>query len=65
MKGTLVAILVLSLGVWTFFYLSYPGEPPNSSETAVLVGLCAGVVLLSRWAWSRLRKKPGGDGHAS
>jgi hypothetical protein len=62
--GTLVAILVLSLAVWTFFYLS-PGAPLNASETAVVVGLCAGVVLVTRFLWARRRGARGGDGRAS
>jgi hypothetical protein len=67
MKGspaTLAVILVLSLGVWTYFYLS-PGAPLNAAETAVVVGACAGAVLLVRWAWGRLRKTRGSDGPAS
>lgn len=59
--GTLAAILVLSLGVWTFFYLS-PGAPLNASETAVVVGACSGAVVLGRWIWSRLRRARGSDG---
>lgn len=62
--GTLAAILVLSLAVWTFFYLS-PGASLNASETAVVVGVCAGAVLVARWAWSRLRGSRGGNGPAS
>jgi hypothetical protein len=59
--GTLAAILVLSLCVWTYFYLS-PGAPLNASETAVVVGLCAGAVLVARWILARLRGARGGDG---
>jgi hypothetical protein len=62
--GTLAAILALSLGVWTFFYVS-PGAPLNAAETAVVVGLCAGVVLASRWLWARLRGARGGNGQVS
>lgn len=57
---TLGIILALSLAVWTFFYLS-PGAPLNGSETAVVVGVCAGVVYLGRWIWGRIRKVRGGD----
>lgn len=62
--GTLAAILVLSLGVWTFFYLS-PGAPLDASETAVVVGVCAGAVLLARWVWGRVRGPRGGSGPAA
>ena len=62
--GTLAAILVLSLAVWTYFYLS-PGAPLNGSETAVVVGVCAGAVLLARFIWGRFRKARGSDGRSS
>jgi hypothetical protein len=62
--GTLAAILVLSLAVWTFFYLS-PGAPLDGAETTVVVGVCAGVVLLARWVWARLRGSRRGDADAS
>jgi hypothetical protein len=62
--GTLAVILVLSLGVWMYFYVS-PGAPLNASETAVVVGVCAGAVFLARWIWARFRGTRGGDGHAS
>jgi len=58
--GALAAILVLSLGVWTFFYLS-PGAPLDASETAVVVGISAGIVLLSRFIWGRIRGSRRGD----
>jgi hypothetical protein len=62
--GALAIILALSLGVWTYFYVS-PGAPLNASETAVVVGVCAGAVLLVRWIWGRSRKTRGSDGQAS
>lgn len=51
---TLGAILVLSLAVWAFFYIS-PGAPLGASETAVVVGVCAVAVLAARWVWQRVR----------
>lgn len=57
---TLAVILALSLGVWVFFYSS-PGAPLNASETAVVVGACAGIVSLGRWIWGRIRRGRGGD----
>jgi hypothetical protein len=62
--GTLAAILVLSLAVWAYFYVS-PGPPLNASETAVVVGLCAAAVVIARWLWSRFRGARGGDGAGS
>lgn len=59
--GTLAIILGLSLGVWTFFYLS-PGAPLNAAETSVVVGVCAGVVWLGRRIWGRLHKASKGNG---
>ena len=59
--GVLAAILVLSLSVWTFFYVS-PGAPLNASETAVVVGVCAGAVLVARWVWGRVRGSRRGNG---
>jgi hypothetical protein len=61
--ATLAAILVLSLGVWLFFYLS-PGAPLTGAETAVVVGACAGAVLLARWLWARLRRSGTSDDRA-
>jgi hypothetical protein len=58
--GTLAVILVLSLAVWMYFYLS-PGAPLNASETAVVVGACAGAVFLVRFIWSRFRGTREGD----
>jgi uncharacterized membrane protein len=48
----LVAILALSVVVWTLVFLLTPGDPLNPAETLVIVGVCAGVVLLARWLWS-------------
>lgn len=62
--GALAAVLVLSLAVWVFFYLS-PGAPLDAGETAVVVGVCAGAVFVARWLWARLRGSRGGDGPAA
>ncbi len=61
--GTLAIILGLSLGVWTFFYLS-PGTPLNAAETSVVVGACAGVVLFGRWIWGRFHRTSKGNEQA-
>ena len=59
--GVLLATLVLSLAVWTFFYLNTP-DPLTASETLVVVGISAGIVCLSRWIWGFLKRWR--EGHA-
>jgi hypothetical protein len=56
--------MVLSLAVWTYFYVS-PGAPLTAAETAVVVGVCAVAVLGARWVWARRRGRRGGDGTAA
>jgi hypothetical protein len=58
MKGTatLVTILILSLAVWTFFYLS--GLQLGAAETTVVVGAIAVLVALGNIAVRRIRKRP-------
>lgn len=63
--GTLAAIVVLSLAVWMLFYALTPGTPLTPPETLVVVGTCAGIVLLARWIWSRFRKTRGASGQES
>jgi len=62
--GVLMAILVLSLAAWTFFYLVTP-DPLTSPETVVVVGISAGIVYLSRWVWGLLRRLRGGNAQKS
>ncbi len=62
--SVLLATLVLSLTVWTFFYLNTP-DPLTSSETVVVVGISAGIVYLSRWVWGFLRRWRGDNAHES
>ena len=52
----MIAILVLSLAAWTFFYL--PGLPLGAAETTVVVGAVALVVTLASPAIRRVRKRP-------
>lgn len=59
--GTLAAIIGLSLVVWAVIHLWLPGPPLDGAETMVLVGACAGVVLLGRRIWSRRQRPRGGD----
>ncbi|HEX2500112.1 MAG TPA: hypothetical protein VHO73_01555 [Methylomirabilota bacterium] len=53
--GTLAAILVLSLGVWTAFFLMIPESPLTSQETLVVVGACGVAVVSARWILARWR----------
>ncbi len=62
--GVLLAILVLSLVIWTFFYFNTP-DTLTSSETLVVVGISAGVVYLSRWIWGLLKRWRGGNAQQS
>jgi hypothetical protein len=59
--ATLGAILVVSLAAWSFFYVSTPASPLTAGETAIVVGVSAGVVLLVRQVWLRVRKSRGAD----
>lgn len=62
MKTSLAIVLVtivLSLGVWMFFYVATPGMPLTLPETIVVVGACAPVVFLGKFLWARLRKNEG------
>jgi hypothetical protein len=59
--GVLVAITVLSLGVWSLFYVLTPGQPLEAGETLVVVGACALLVLLARWLLGRRGRPEGGD----
>jgi hypothetical protein len=55
--ATVLVTIVLSLGVWMFFYVTTPGTPLTLPETMVVVGACAPVVLLGKCLWARLRKE--------
>ena len=55
--ATVLVTIVLSLGVWMFFYVTTPGTPLTLPETMVVVGACAPVVLLGKYLWARLRKE--------
>ena len=54
-QATVVSIVVLSLGVWYFFYV-VSGVPLTLEETVLVVGISALVVLAARRMWSRLRE---------
>jgi len=52
---TAIATLVLSLLVWIAFYaLNMPLKP---DDTLVVVGVCAGIAFLVKWAFGLVRNK--------
>jgi hypothetical protein len=51
---TTIAVLVLSLCVWAFFYLA--GVPLGAAETTVVVGAVALLVVLIRLVMRHIRK---------
>jgi hypothetical protein len=56
--GTLAAIVVLSLAVWTAFFLFMPQAPLTSQETLLVVGVVGVAVFGVRWvrAWFQGRR---------
>ena len=61
-KGpAIVAILVLSLAAWTFFYLA--GLPLGAAETTIVVGVVALLVTLGSLGVRRMRKRPQARGN--
>lgn len=56
MKSVAPIVLVLSLGIWVYFYAIDMRLTPR--DTAVVVGFCLAVVLLARWTWRKLWRKP-------
>jgi hypothetical protein len=57
--GTLAAIVVLSLVVWTLVYVFNPSTPLTQAETVVVVGACAVVVFGFKWLVGNFRKTRG------
>ena len=53
--ATVIATLVLSLIGWAVFY--FIGAPLKSHETVVLVGVCAGLILIMKWVYAVVSKK--------
>jgi drug/metabolite transporter (DMT)-like permease len=58
----IIAVLVLSLATWAFFF--FKGLPLGAGETTVVVGLNALIVALASWAFRRVRKRPKSEDHA-
>jgi hypothetical protein len=61
-SANVIAVLVLSLITWTFFYLR--GLPLGAGETTVVVGAFGLIVALANWAFRRIRKHPESEDHA-
>jgi hypothetical protein len=55
---TALSIVSLALAVWGFFYVK--SVPLNFPETTFVVGVCAVLILVARWALGKLRgaKRP-------
>jgi hypothetical protein len=53
---TLIAIVVLALAIWVFFYVIQPEEPLTAGETSVVVAVSAAVVFSAKGIWARLHK---------
>ena len=60
LKGTIATtfvIIVLSLGIWLFFYLA--SMPLDASSTMVVVGICIALVYAGKFIWSRMCRRKG------
>ncbi len=55
MKAVAAIVLVLSLGIWVYFYEA--DMRLTAPETTVVVGACLAVALLARWVWIRFRTR--------
>jgi hypothetical protein len=54
---TMVAISVLSLAVWVFFYIAQPGQPLTTAETIIVLAICSVLVLSAKRIWVRLHNR--------
>jgi len=61
--ATMLAAIVVSLGIWTFFYEQ--NMPLTTSDTVVVVGASLVAVLFVKWVWARIRNKAGKEGKAA
>jgi len=52
--STAIAIIAVSLAAWVFFY--FTSGPLQASETTVVVGLSAILVISAKWLWTQIRK---------
>lgn len=56
--GAIIAVFLLTLGVWIFFDLM--DMPLQASSTTVVAAIMVALVMGVRWVWSRVRAKGGG-----
>lgn len=52
---TYYAIVVLSLFTWVV--VSIITQKPNPIESAIIVGICAGVIYFMKWLWGSVVKR--------
>jgi len=60
--ATMLAAIVVSLGIWTFFYEQ--NMPLTTSDTVVVVGASLVAVIFVTWVWARIGNKAGKEGKA-
>lgn len=53
------AILATSVVAWTLLFFLTPGDALTPAETLVVVGVCAALVLVTRWIWSWILRARG------
>ena len=54
--GTAMWILLLTLAVWTYFYVER--LPLDAAATAVVALAVTVIVVAAQWLWSRIRRGP-------
>jgi hypothetical protein len=52
---TILMISVLTLAVWLLEYYAMPDYPLSGDETTVVAGVCALMVIVSKWVLTALR----------
>lgn len=55
--GSIVAISILLLVVWVFFYIFQPDAPLTNAESIIVAGICAVIVVSAKFAWVRIKKR--------
>ena len=46
--------VVLTVLIWTGFYVTFPSEPLGATETVFVLAVIYGLVKLARLIWKRL-----------
>lgn len=54
---SLAIAVILTVMVWTAFYLTFPSEPLSAMETVFVLAVFYGLTWLGRWAWRRGRPR--------